>query len=371
VIAIIGILIALLLPAVQAAREAARRMQCSNNMKQLTLACHNFHDAHQHLPSAYYNKGVFNEALRGKTSAQWFSYAYAVLPFIEQQAIYDSIYQVQANNQAPGWWNGVTAWPSAGNPSLVPDHFKSPISSFVCPSDRNAKTSQGTITRISYHCNRGDIVQYVDASTHTGSAQVYTYVKRGAFGAGDVYEVNFGSLADGSSNTLALSECAVSDHGTGQTRKIGGMVAASGQVAYRVDGTPGDCLAYRTGNGMVTNAGDATSQYFGIGKYWVIGNTVYTGFLAILPPNSPSCVDNAVTNWGLISANSYHTGGVNASMCDGSVQFVSETISAGDPNIAPATQIGGTYNAGYSGHSLWGVWGAMGTANGGESVTMP
>src|SRR5437764_3262794 len=80
VIAIIGVLIGLLLPAVQAAREAARRSQCSNNLKQLGLGFHNFHDAFGSLPSS----------LRPPSGVRvsWETY---LLPFFEQQSLYDKI----------------------------------------------------------------------------------------------------------------------------------------------------------------------------------------------------------------------------------------------------------------------------------------
>lgn len=84
VIAIIGILVALLLPAVQAAREAARRMSCGNNLKQLSLACHNYHDTYKKLPPTTYD-GQYSTNSRG------YSWITKVLPFIEQQPLYDGI----------------------------------------------------------------------------------------------------------------------------------------------------------------------------------------------------------------------------------------------------------------------------------------
>ena len=111
VIAIIGVLVALLLPAVQAAREAARRSQCTNNLKQLGLAVHNFHDTHQRLPNSTHQM-LFRDPNRVSDPAvhprdQWgngrdrWSYACVLLPFMEQQAIYDELLRSHIPQQRP------------------------------------------------------------------------------------------------------------------------------------------------------------------------------------------------------------------------------------------------------------------------------
>ena len=87
VIAIIGVLVALLLPAVQAAREAARRSSCSNNLKQVGLAMHNYNDTFQILPKpGFHNRDIIVNASSSSSSQSW---AVAILPYLEQQAIYD------------------------------------------------------------------------------------------------------------------------------------------------------------------------------------------------------------------------------------------------------------------------------------------
>ena len=101
VIAIIGILIALLLPAVQAAREAARRTQCTNHQKQLALAVHNFHDVREHFPNVNNNFWAVPPDKIGWHA--WVSWRPYLLPFIEQQALYEALRSyVEQNTTSAG-----------------------------------------------------------------------------------------------------------------------------------------------------------------------------------------------------------------------------------------------------------------------------
>jgi len=101
VIAIIGILVALLLPAVQAAREAARRMSCGNNLKQLSLACHNYHDTYKKLPPTTFDNQY-------NTNSRGYSWITKALPFIEQQPLYDGI-GISKGGNIPGTAGGGTS----------------------------------------------------------------------------------------------------------------------------------------------------------------------------------------------------------------------------------------------------------------------
>src|SRR5689334_9653759 len=120
VIAIIAILIGLLLPAVQKVREAAARTQCVNNLKQLGLACHDFHDTFQSFPAEGVT-GMSVGTVSGGTAAQYRSLYTMMLPYVEQQNLVD-------NTQPTGASATVTGTTSAGA-----------VKTFVCPSRRSAK----------------------------------------------------------------------------------------------------------------------------------------------------------------------------------------------------------------------------------------
>lgn len=141
VIAIIGVLVALLLPAVQAARESARRMQCGNNLKQLALAVHNYHNTHLYFPS---------EMVR---NPGW-AWGALILPFIEQQNLYQQI--------NPGY---VPALPPATTLFNGVPHLQTPVKTFLCPSNQgpatnsfysnpNSANGDNGYARSSYVCNQ-------------------------------------------------------------------------------------------------------------------------------------------------------------------------------------------------------------------------
>src|SRR3712207_3603058 len=130
VIAIIGVLIALLLPAVQSAREAARRAQCTNNLKQIGIAIHNYHDANNAVPPI----GVFNfNNMPGDSNpnAQEFPMIPRVLPFLEQQPLYNAInwfHTAETPNNANA--TPATNWP---NTTVAATQ----LNAILCPSDPN------------------------------------------------------------------------------------------------------------------------------------------------------------------------------------------------------------------------------------------
>jgi len=144
VIAIIGILVALLLPAIQAAREAARRASCTNNLKNIGLACINYHDAQKHLPITIYQwneeKGSYSlDSKAGKSGYNGKGWIVDILPQIEEQAGYDIISQTLKAN--PGDY---VCRPSSGggmgHPAIRPVVSRQ-LAVLTCPSDGSAKPS--------------------------------------------------------------------------------------------------------------------------------------------------------------------------------------------------------------------------------------
>ncbi len=180
VIAIIGILIALLLPAVQAAREAARRSQCNNNLKQIGLAFHNYHDIHKKFPLAYYLNPC---GPPGTTeNANCWGWGYAMLPFIEQAPLYQSL---------P--WN--YGWFGPNTAPAAPSVLRQPLSGYVCPSDSGDPLNAsyfGSYARASYVCNEG-VIRWPTSTTTPSTSMA--------------------DVRDGTSNTLLVGERAYVNQG--------------------------------------------------------------------------------------------------------------------------------------------------------------
>ncbi|MDR1960609.1 MAG: DUF1559 domain-containing protein [Planctomycetaceae bacterium] len=347
VIAIIGILIALLLPAVQAAREAARRMQCSNNLKQLGLGIHNFHDTKNGLPA-----GMASIHAAPAAGQHKFGILMQLCPYIEQQAMYDAF----ANKANATEYRNL---PDVAVNVVLPG--------FACPSNSGEVPIPAyRCGRANYHVVLGDVVVLGDANfwEHANPA----YCPRGFLDIKDSFK-KLGAITDGLSNTMAMSErvgvaAAISQYSSANPKKGTVLLTSWTNTA---NATRQDCI-----NAQKNTSATASATSTGI--IWSSGGADIGALMTVLPPNMASCQGS---DWGetliLNTPSSNHTGGVNALFGDGSVHFVSETINSLTNGLTPAvtdsTVIIKSDKEG--GTSYWGVWGALGSASGNESATLP
>jgi len=292
VITIIGILISLLLPAVQAAREAARRMQCSNNLKQLSLAMHLYHSAKGTFPPGSHSKMTAGadstrDGFMPCDDHGWYS---QIGPYIEQQAWYDSI-------------NFNVAFSSSAN--YAPRRMK--IALFACPSDGGLRENEWNSQAWSrVRCNY--VVNY--GNTNYGQTAIGNVPFLGApFKA--VCSSSLDHITDGTSNTLLMSECVTVTIEDGVT--WGGPIS---DISTSMGG--------QTFEGWLppnSTVGDDVARW----DYASI-----EGYLNGIP--MPNCISASVTDYNsvpyqLFAARSHHNGGVHVAICDGSTRFVSDSIS--------------------------------------------
>lgn len=333
VVAIIGILIGLLLPAVQAAREAARRMQCANNLKQYGLAVHN-----------YVGTNADSFPPLGDSSATVYSVQARLFPYMEAANIANLIDYSQPVYKT-------ISHGTLGILNHLADAAKERAPFLACPSDPLA----GTLLR-------SDFKIFTDAANaNAETAELYpsSYVvctgsdcaKIGTRVDGKLtlnglfyYGANrkLAAVVDGTSSTLMFSEAGI---GPGADASISGTVEELRKspeikrVMLRMQAfsnftaqTPAEVAAIQ--NGIASPSWQTTRC-----GTWISGSPAYSTFGAFLAPNAPefSC---SFMNYGFYAARSYHAGGVNALMADGSVRFVGDSINL-DVWRAAATVAGG------------------------------
>lgn len=339
VIAIIGILVALLLPAIQAAREAARRTQCVNNLKQLGLALHNYHDTYKIFPAGMGGTtgpgwGVCELTGPGGNHQGAMSPYVAMLPYFEQDPLYQEI-------MSP-YPNGATSWAAWGPYSFQTGYppWQAKLTNLLCPSDPGAGQTGGA-GRVNYCHSRGDSINNNQNAVNP----------RGVFGRWS--NIGMRDVVDGTSTTIAFSELTIYQ----SLYRLKGGYAIQGAL----NTNPGGCLTKMGPDGITITGVDTSSHYNLIGYTWSGGFPMVQGFTTVLPPNAPRCAPSkGEWNWGVWPPQSYHPGGVNGCMVDGSTRFYADTIDTG--NLAAAEVSGGI--------SPYGVWGAIGSKDGGESVSL-
>jgi len=328
VIAIIGILIGLLLPAINAARESGRRANCLNNIKQIGLGIHNFT-----------SNGVDTLPF-GRKYDIWDTYTWTelILPYLEYKSVYDGFWTLEGGGRYK------TSYPGPNGPIGDDDRLRASrtaiITTYYCPSD---------------------ITSPVGNELDTAEYGYYRSSYRGCVGSGDMY----GDATDSTTGPWGVGAFGVRPN---QSADAVGSVMKAGVRINQID----DGLAHTLmiSEGLVSRVEDGWGGPIGEAMYGNMGGALFS---ASLTPNSSSpdrpigpcpqdagsstynapCVSLGDSNWwtpsakgAFAGARSKHPGGVNAAMCDGSVTYVSDEIDTA-------------------------VWRGLGTRSGGELATLP
>jgi len=314
VIAIIAILIGLLLPAVQKVREAASRMKCQNNLKQMGIAMHAYHDGKGYLPPGGANDAPPFGTVAGGWGSSWMVY---LLPYIEQ----GNFFQNWQLANSSGWGNGVDG---ALLNAVVISMYRCP--STTLPITQNGLTNpttnpggNGTAMVPTYAAIAGAvnglIPNFSDSRTNAGGGGAGCCTGGIIAGNGVLFpnsQITLVGIADGTSNTILVSEQA--DY----------LTTTSGQrVSWNASGPHGWAIGAQ--NGVPPNyhgGGDARAMQMTTIRYPINQKTGWTP----TPGNcgSQGVCDNTGQN---IPLNSTHTGGVNALFGDGSVRFIRDSLS--------------------------------------------
>ena len=292
-IAIIGVLIALLLPAVQSAREAARRFQCVNNLKQFGIALHNYHDTQGCLP---HSRGLSTPGPGYPPTATFSGYA-RLLSYLEQVQVFNTI-----------------------NFSLLPASLENrttlgiAVSVFLCPSDPQTQVPPNEAGH-NYRFNEGSGILFTYGPSDAASgANANMPPPDGVFFS--VSKIRFADIRDGLSNTAAMAERLKGDFSNAIATPITDLLWPK-TFPDTPDKAIADCQSIDPTNLTWQGVSNQGSPWLTGSVSCVVGHAN--------TPNTRSCMfpPGRILNM----ASSAHPGGVNVLLCDGSVRFIKDSIA--------------------------------------------
>ncbi len=290
VIAIIAILIGLLLPAVQKVREAASRTQCTNNLKQMALAAHNFHDNYRRFPPLLGRKGIQNECNnpQAPNGPPWGNVHFYILPFIEQETAYKAHYDpnIDGNLSCPGFR------PWLGEPGT---NWR-PMKGYICPSDPSIpQTGKGVNIQVASWVDNPSLTTYASNGLVFGNHNIsWQLTGPDLWDGGARLSASF---PDGTSSTIMFAE-------------------RYGTCGYYMNNSS----SYPPGSGgNVWNwwSTDSPQAAFGAGPVFMVGPA--SKFQTQPTPYQTAC--------NPLVASTPHTGGMVTALSDGSVRSLSPGLS--------------------------------------------
>jgi prepilin-type N-terminal cleavage/methylation domain-containing protein/prepilin-type processing-associated H-X9-DG protein len=331
VIAIIAVLIALLLPAVQAAREAARRAQCVNNLKQLGLAAANYHSSYNCFPPGGFLNGKASGGQLGAYGS-WSCFAF-MLSHLEQTAIYNTIN-----------WSFGSGQGDAATAYIQSTALSARLNTMLCPSATlppSGVNPDGITTAISvpsvgdsYFGSVGSSLEYDGRRTPGPPNGVFAFQGATAIGVQNV--------TDGTSNTIAFGEFRIGDFNNSKITIPSDVADASSSAPAGVARNAQTMIApFGTADGsnllawlQSCAASLPTLHRSFVGDTWAFGimGRGLGNFVTAPNPKTPNCLD--YTGQGdldsapiVVGPSSYHPGGANVGLCDGSVRFLKDSTN--------------------------------------------
>jgi len=323
VIAIIGILIGMLLPAVQSVRSAARRTMCANNMRQIALSVHNYESAHGYFPSNQIGPGTANAS--GGFNSGFYSWMVPILPHLEQNNLH-AMFDLRMNNgDGDGYKVSIDHPNAAAVSTLVP--------TFLCPSDVPNLSNELILGSAnpapgSYTANAGwpsYATGFDGERSAPGQCNGVIALKHPSQ---DVpwhgsSRVGFGQLTDGSSNTALLSERLIQPGNSSRAIRDGDIRLQSQHIIGRFEPLPKIAAQMADSHAHVFESAH-------LGRSWSSGSPlVAPTYMHVKTPNSAVGHYNSSIDEGdfVVTPSSQHNNGVNLGLADGSVHFVSDDIS--------------------------------------------